>query len=315
MICFRKNKKEGQIAPFLIAVIVILLIALMVTVNLGKISLTRTATANSADAGALAGASTMANGLNAIKDISAGMFADFIATQAALAMCPKCWKAWVTYGAHVASQFALYAYAGKVARDTLKEAKKAGLQLAFSNAGITEAKPRECKRKSANEKCEEWETWEEWTKRKSRFEQWMEDGGYASGMYSWQDTQKYGQTARGTNSVTVSSSPPGWSVIPLPGIIVFRGLVLAPPKPPCCWVCCGPPVLPTLWGIAKVTGDTKPIRLRVTRIEPDINLGLWGMRYRKESEAGITSTSQGHAYGGSVMPFGSDYDSELTEAQ
>lgn len=306
MICFRKNKKKGQIAPFLIAVIVILLIALMVTVNLGKISLTKTSTANSADAGALAGASTMANGLNAIKDISAGMFADFIATQAALAMCPKCWKAWVTYGAHVASQWALYAYAWKVARDTLKEAKRASLQLAFSNAGIDEAKPP----RQGNE------TYEEWLKKKSGFEQWMEGGGYASGIYSWQDAQKYGQRASaGTNSVTVSSSPPSWSVIPLPGIIVFRGLVLAPPKPPCCWVCCGPPVLPTLWGIAAVTGATRPIRLRVTRIEPDINLGLWGMRYRKENEAGITSTSQGHAYGGSVMPFGSDYDSELTEAQ
>jgi len=67
-------------------------------------------------------------------------------------------------------------------------------------------------------------------------------------------------------------------------------------------------------GIAEVTDATEPIRLEVTRIEPDINLGLWGMRYRKESEAGITSTSSAHAYGGSVLPFGEDYDSELTEA-
>ena len=37
------------------------------------------------------------------------------------------------------------------------------------------------------------------------------------------------------------------------------------------------------------------------------------MRYRKAGESGITSTSGGHAYGGSVLPFGSDYDSELTE--
>ena len=40
MIWFRRDRRKGQIAPFLIAVIVILLIALMVTVNLGKISLT-----------------------------------------------------------------------------------------------------------------------------------------------------------------------------------------------------------------------------------------------------------------------------------
>ena len=85
MIWFRRNRRKGQIAPFLIAVIVILLIALMVTVNLGKISLTRTATSNAADAGALAGASTMANGLNAIKDMSAGMLADYLSTQIVLA--------------------------------------------------------------------------------------------------------------------------------------------------------------------------------------------------------------------------------------
>ena len=302
MIRFWRNKKKGQIAPFMIAVIVILLITLMVTVNLGKISLTKTDTANAADAGALAGASTMANGLNAIGDISDGMLADFIAAQAALAMCPTCWKAWVTYGAHVASQFALYAYAWKAARDTLKEAKKASLQLAFSNVGIDEAKPRQGN-----------ETYEEWLKRKSNFEQWMEGDGYESGLYSWQDTQKYGQTASaGTNSVTVTSSPPSWSVIPLPGIIWFLGTIHKHHCIVCCCFCyCGP--LPTLWGIAAVTGATEPIRLRVTRVEPDINLGLWGMRYRKAGESGITSTSGGHAYGGSVLPFGSDYDSELTE--
>lgn len=297
---FRKNKKKGQISPFLIAVIVILLIALMVTVNLGKVSLTKTNTANAADAGALAGASTMANGLNAIGDISDMMFADFLTTQIALVTCPTCWISAVIYAAHLASQIALYGYASKIAKDTLKEAKDASLRLAFSNVNIDESKPRQ-----------EGEAYEEWLQRDSRFTQWMDSGGYAAGIYSWQDTRKYGQTASaGINSVSVTSNPPSWSVIPLPGPIVFLGTILKFDCIVCCCFCyCGP--LPTLYGIAKVSGDTKPIGLSVTRVEPDINLGLWTMRYRKEGEAGITSTSSGRAYGGSVMPFGSDYDSEL----
>lgn len=296
------NRKKGQIAPFLIAVIVILLIAVMVTVNLGKVSLTKTHTANAADAGALAGGSTMANGLNTIGDISDGMFADFITAQISLAMCPKCWKAWAIYGAHVASQLALYAFAWKTASDTLKQAKSSAKQLAFSNAGIDETKPRQGS-----------ETYEEWLKRKSNFEKWMERDGFESGAYRWEDKIKYGQTqSAGTNSVRVSAEPPGWSVIPLPGVIVFRGHTDVKDCP--CW-CCGPPVLPTLWGIAKVTGDTDPIKLSVTRVEPDINVGLWQMRYHKEGEAGITSYAEGQAYGGSVLPFGHDYDSRLKRAE
>ena len=317
MAWMRPYNRKGQLAPFMLAVIVILLIAIMVTVNLGKISLTKTNTANAADAGALAGASTMANGLNAIKDISAQMFADYIATQVALraGTCRmQCWQAWIIYIMHLVSEIALYAYARKIARDTLKQAKESSLQLAFSNAGITEAKPRECKSRAPDGSCAEQESWEDWTTRDSPFEQWMQSGGYASGSYSWPAPKKYGQSSAGAqiNSVTVTSNPPSWSVIPSLSIITFTVLVDPCPAKGSCCLCPGGG--PTLMGIAKVTGDTRPIRLSVSRVEPDTNLGLWGMRYRKAGEAGITSTSGGRAYGGSVGPFGSDYDSELNEA-
>lgn len=64
---FHKNKMQGnkgQMMPVFILVLVILLIMAMVTVNLGKISLMKTDTSNAADAGALAGGSTMANYFN-----------------------------------------------------------------------------------------------------------------------------------------------------------------------------------------------------------------------------------------------------------
>lgn len=301
MAWFRKSRRKGQVTPFLIAIIVILLIAIMATVNLGKISLTRTATSNAADAGALAGASTMANGLNAIGDISDGMLADYIATQAILASCRvNCGKVMIIYAAHLASQLALYAYTRKIASDTLEQAESSAKQLAFSNAGIDEGKTRQGN-----------ETYEEWLQRKSPFEEWMEGDGFESGEYRWQDTQKYGQTASaGENYVRVSAQAPSWGVIPLPGGIFWIAWV--PCKKGKCCICIGGG--PTLYGIAAVTGATDPIRMSVSRVEPDIHIGLWQMRYRREGESGITSVSSGHAYGGSVLPFGSDYDSELTEA-
>src|SRR3989338_4854679 len=57
-------RKRGQIASFMIAVIVILLIGLMVTVNLGKVAMNKTHTSNAADAGALAVSSTYNSTLN-----------------------------------------------------------------------------------------------------------------------------------------------------------------------------------------------------------------------------------------------------------
>lgn len=67
---FNKNKfaynKKGQLMPFLIVIMVVLIMMAMATVNLGKIAVTRTESANAADAGALAGGSVMANTFNKI---------------------------------------------------------------------------------------------------------------------------------------------------------------------------------------------------------------------------------------------------------
>jgi hypothetical protein len=62
----RKWNKKGQLAPVFLLVIVVLIIMTMITINLGKIALTKTDAVNSVDAGSLAGASGMANLFNNI---------------------------------------------------------------------------------------------------------------------------------------------------------------------------------------------------------------------------------------------------------
>lgn len=62
---FKKGSNlGGQITPFLLVVLVILLSAAIATINIGRTSIDKTYSANSADAGALAGASGMAGVMN-----------------------------------------------------------------------------------------------------------------------------------------------------------------------------------------------------------------------------------------------------------
>jgi len=66
-IYFNQNKlayHKGQLVPFFIVFIVVLLIAALVTVNIGKVGLIKTYSSNAADAGALAGGSVMATVFN-----------------------------------------------------------------------------------------------------------------------------------------------------------------------------------------------------------------------------------------------------------
>lgn len=62
-----KNKyNKGQLAPVYILVLVIVIIMSMVTVNLSKVAMVKTETANSVDAGALATGAIMANAFNSV---------------------------------------------------------------------------------------------------------------------------------------------------------------------------------------------------------------------------------------------------------
>ena len=64
---FRKGGNlAGQVTPFLIIILVILLVAAVVTINIGRVSLDKTCSANAADAGSLAAASAWAGALNSL---------------------------------------------------------------------------------------------------------------------------------------------------------------------------------------------------------------------------------------------------------
>lgn len=75
-----KNKlkcKKGQLAPFFIALLVVLIIMAMVNVNLSKVGLVKTDSANAVDAGALAAGSQMAYLFNRVARINQKMLKDY----------------------------------------------------------------------------------------------------------------------------------------------------------------------------------------------------------------------------------------------
>ena len=59
----RANYNKGQVFPFVIAAIAILVMMAMITANLGKLAIFKTDVSNAADAGALAGAGVLSGWL------------------------------------------------------------------------------------------------------------------------------------------------------------------------------------------------------------------------------------------------------------
>ena len=75
-IYFNENKcayHKGQLAPFFIVFIIVVIIAALVTINIGKVAKDKTYSANSVDAGVLAAASTMASAFNYIAVANSSM--------------------------------------------------------------------------------------------------------------------------------------------------------------------------------------------------------------------------------------------------
>jgi len=138
-----KNIK-GQIFPFMLAVLAIFLVIAMMVVNLGKVAVFRTDTSNAADAGALAGASSLSQGLLGI-----GLRNDRFAAQTAVntgLMINRMVNDYgpydlINYFAEYVSQ--VYAAIGEYKRlmyqegvTTWASAKRAALQFAFQNSGV-----------------------------------------------------------------------------------------------------------------------------------------------------------------------------------
>jgi hypothetical protein len=73
----KSNYEKGQLAPFFILMLVILIVMVLVTVNLSKVAFIKTDASNSVDAGALAAGSVMANTFNSVAKANSTMEATY----------------------------------------------------------------------------------------------------------------------------------------------------------------------------------------------------------------------------------------------
>jgi len=144
-----KNKTRydrGQLFPYLIAILVAVLTIAMITVNLGQLGVFKTDVSNAADAGALAGASTLSAyllGIGLQSDNMCGvMLMEVVGIVIALCVpafgLPVAFAIWL---ALVIKQYAAYFKALQDGKMAWSNAKKAALQYAFQNAGIDEPRP------------------------------------------------------------------------------------------------------------------------------------------------------------------------------
>jgi len=228
------KSRKSQIAVFLIVAVVVLLMAVMVTVNIGKIALTKTRTGNASDAGCLAGCSIHSITLNVIAWQNTKMFQEYCAELALFAVpktiCqePK-WRAeWAIWDA---AQAAWYGYIwDQIGSPGYQAAEDTAKQFAYSNSGVDEAKVRL-----------PFEPYLTWLQRKSTFEEWMDDERYKhQGSYKWTDTQG------GANEVDVDVEAPHFpGLIPEPGALVgvyFDEITPCVECTTCCSVDCVPSV-------------------------------------------------------------------------
>lgn len=143
-----KNKNRydrGQVFPFLIAMLVAVLAIAMITVNLGQIGIFKTDVSNAADAGALAGASTLSGyllGIGIQSDKMCGLMLVEL-TAIILLACSVIGipVAVAVYAAITAKQLTTWFQSQKEGEMAWSNAKKTAMQYAFQNAGVDEPRP------------------------------------------------------------------------------------------------------------------------------------------------------------------------------
>ncbi|MCD6539799.1 MAG: hypothetical protein J7K37_03765 [Candidatus Omnitrophica bacterium] len=289
------NYFKGQIAPFLIALIAIVVLLIMITVNIGKISMFKTDTSNAADAGALAGATVYGQGLMNLGFHSDMMFGFYLVAVVVLASCRWCWRAWALYATFFAVALALYLLARVMAGKIPDNVRETAYSYAFQNIGIEEVKPHI-----------PGESYEEWLRKKSRFSQWMDDEEYKNPphKYTWND--RYGQNYA---QVVLDHVP-----TPTPHIlwrpVVVIGLGCCGLSCGCCQCCpCLP--MPFIAALSGVSHEHGPIGVTARKYRSDRDFGLWKMRYGT-----IESYAQAITYDGSVRPWRDHtYDSRLVSTR
>ncbi len=140
----RLNYHSGQIFPFLIAVLCIVIIMVFITVNLGRLSEFKIDTSNAADAAALALASSLSGTL-----LGLGLKSDMMCGQAIVTLIfiiINCiYYRWDTAIMQYISHLFRMVTALEEARDTVHvewgSAKKTAIQYAFGNIGVDEPRP------------------------------------------------------------------------------------------------------------------------------------------------------------------------------
>ncbi len=141
----RLRYEKGQIFPFAVALIVIMLIFAMLTVNIGQISMFKTDTSNAADAAALAGASVLSGtllGFGLKSDMMAGfMVVSVVAIIIDLVRVIGAPAAIATYIAYFISELTDYFQALWDGQMAWSNAKKTAISYAYQNAGVDEPRP------------------------------------------------------------------------------------------------------------------------------------------------------------------------------
>jgi len=142
---YKTRYEKGQVFPFLIAIIAVVIILIMITVNLGQIGIFKTDVSNAADAAALAAASILSGtllGFGLKSDTMCGycyieivviilMFCSVIGIPLAI----------VTALVLMIHQLIEYAKANNDCLMAWANAKKTALQYAFNNVGVDEPRP------------------------------------------------------------------------------------------------------------------------------------------------------------------------------
>jgi len=145
---FSRQKNQylkGQIFPFLIAILCVVIIMIMITVNLGQIGIFKTDVSIAADSGALAGASVLSATLLQLGLQSDSMYGYMIVTAIAVILCLTNPELIATAIAMAIAFFikCLTQWVQALGTGILawSNAKRTAMQYAFQNAGVDEPRP------------------------------------------------------------------------------------------------------------------------------------------------------------------------------
>lgn len=298
----RKNK--GQVFPLLVTITVILIIAALISANLGKVSLDRLYCMNGADAGAVAGAADYTMGYNKAPKPDMAMVITWVAIQVFLAipMVLPCIGPRGTFAA-VAKTFndIMYNYVKFVVLEYSKSAPRDAYYYAFINAGIDDRTKAD-----GTDRPGPGVTWNSWINQKSRFGDWL---NHISRDENWADpsshtyyTYLWGDGSGRSVTVYVSSSgieQLRYKTMPLIGLYWFFI----------------PPIIPWWHGNIKAwikdpsRRRSVSVRVERSRANPEVSLGFWKALH-PATRASATAEMFGGALG--VIPHINGYDFRLS---